>query len=340
MASACARAEAVCGVVDGQTCGTCPGSSTCSSSKKTCIETVATLPFRSPVSTAIAGGRLFVTGYTSTSAQGTDLVAIELATKQVQTIAMGAVRSPLAKAGNDVLWTDAMGLRRLAPGAMVPATTAGLTSFCSDLLVDGASVYCGISGDARIGVSGLGIKKFPLAGGTATWSKTYLNNAHFTVGGGYLFYVGTTDNFSSFTNLGAVDLSDGMDQVLATGGSLSSSFILADADSFYFVQSQGGATLTRMPFTSTTGVDLLTSSVGIDRDSTVMKDGAIVTYATVGGVEGVWKVPVANPSQRSLVLDRADLRISTYGPTELLADGDGWIFITGNVVYRTIRPAL
>jgi hypothetical protein len=283
---------------------------------------------------------LFVTGSTTSSNQGFDLVAIDLATRQQQTIAMASVRSPLTKVAQDVLWTDSTGLRRLAPGSTVASTTAGLTSSCSDLLVDGAFVYCGIYGDARIGVSGLGIRKFPLAGGTATWAKTSLNNAHFTVGGGYLFYTGTTDNFSSFTNLGAIDLGDGMDQVLASGGSLNNGFILADADSFYFVQSQGGATLTRMPFTSTQGTDLLTSSVGLDRDSTVMKDGAIFTYATVSGVEGLWKVPVANPAQKALVLDRADLRITTYGPTELQAAGDEWLFVTGNVVYRTVRPAL
>ncbi len=338
-ASACARAHAVCGTVDGQSCGTCPGASTCASSKQLCVETVATLPFRYSNSLRVAGNRAFVTGYTTYSSMGVDLTMIDLTNKQQTSLATANVRSPLTVSGSDVLWTDGTGLRRLSPGSTQASTVAGMNVFCADLLVEGSSIYCSWYGDARLGVSYYGIKKYPLAGGAPTTVKSSLNNAVMAASGGYLFYVGTTDNFSSFSNLGAVDLTDNSDQVLASGGSLDR-FILADADSFYFLQHGSGSTITRMPFTSTQGTDLLTSEEGIDRDSTVMKNGVITTYAKVGGVQGLWSVPVANPTQRTLLLDKTDLHIGTYGPTELVADGNGWLFITDNVVYRAIAPAL
>jgi len=156
----------------------------------------------------------------------------------------------------------------------------------------------------------------------------------------YLFYVGTTDNYSSFGNLGVYDTTDGMDQVLASGGVLDSRFIMVDDDAFYFVRNQTGATLERMPYTATQSTDLITSESGLSRDSTVLQGGSLFTVAKVGGVEGLWKVPLAAPTTRSVVLSADDLKVTSQASVASLhSQGAGWLFVTGSTVYRTVAPA-
>ncbi|MBE2249038.1 MAG: hypothetical protein IAE78_05755 [Myxococcus sp.] len=335
--SACARAGAVCGVVDGQACGTCPGTSVCASTRQQCLETVATVPVQYVFSTALVGDRLFVTGVTSLQANGRDLYVVDLVTKQTQRLAMGTVLSPVATNGTSVFWTEAMGARRLGPGETQPTTISGLNGYCADLLVTSQHLFCGYGGSARLGVSGFGIKRVPLAGGAVTWVKEFLNSARMALGAPYLFYVGTTDNFASFATLGAIDTTDGSDQVLVSGGALDSRFIMVDADAYYFVSNQTGATLTRMPFTAAQSTDLVTSESGLSRDTTVLQGDSLFTVAKVGGVEGLWRVPVANPSGRSLVLSAADLKVTAQTSTSNLhATSGDWVFVTGSTVYRTV----
>jgi len=330
----------VCGVVDGQTCGTCPGSSVCASTKKQCLETVASVPMQYVFSTALVGDRLFVSGTSSLQATGRDLYVIDLATKQTQRLATAALQSPLATNGTSVFWTETTGARRLAAGSTTPTTITGLNGYCADLLVTGQHLYCGYGGSARLGVSGFGIKRLPLAGGTVTWVKEFLNSPRMAFAAPYLFYVGTTDNYSSFGNLGVYDTTDGMDQVLASGGVLDSRFIMVDDDAFYFVRNQTGATLERMPYTATQSTDLITSESGLSRDSTVLQGGSLFTVAKVGGVEGLWKVPLAAPTTRSVVLSADDLKVTSQASVASLhSQGAGWLFVTGSTVYRTVAPA-
>ena len=340
VASACSAAGAVCGVVDGQTCGTCPGTSVCASTKKQCVETVASIPIQYVMSTVLVGDRLFVSGLSSLQATGRDLTVVDLTTRQTQVLATATVLSPLATNGTSVFWTDTTGVRRLTPGSTTPTTISGLSGYCADLLVTSQEVYCGYGGSARYGVDAFGIKRMPLSGGTFTWAKRFLNSARMAFAAPYLLYVGTTDNSSSFGNLGAFDTSDNTDQVLASGGILDSRFIMADDDAFYFVRNQSGATIERMPYTATQGTDLVTSENGLARDSTVLQGGTLFTVAKVGGVEGLWQVPVAAPTTRSMVLTATDLKVTPQaGVSNLHAQGTGWLFVTGSTVYRTVSPA-
>lgn len=340
VASPCTAAGAVCGVVDGQTCGTCPGTSVCASTKQQCLETVASVPLQYVMSTALVGDRLFVSGTSSLQATGRDLYVVDLGTKQTQLLATAALQSPLATNGSSVFWTETTGARRLTSGSTTPTTITGLNGSCADLLVTGQHLYCGYGGSARYGVSGFGIKRIPLAGGTVTWVKEFLNSPRMAFASPYLFYVGTTDNYSSFGNLGAYDTTDGMDQVLASGGVLDSRFIMVDADAFYFARNESGATIERMPYTATQGTDLITSESGLSRDTTVLQGGNLFTFAKVGGVEGLWQVPLTTPTARSVVLSAADLKVTSQASvTNLHAKGTGWLFVTGSTVYRTVPPA-
>ncbi|MBL8937171.1 MAG: hypothetical protein JNM69_21610, partial [Archangium sp.] len=178
-----------------------------------------------------------------------------------------------------------------------------------------------------------------LAGGTATWARSYLNYPHFAAVGQYVFYGGTTDNQYSFKNIGAYDTTANDDQVVVSGGSLDSKFVMADTDAFYFVEYRNAdAVLARAPFDSANAIDLLTGS-GIMRETTVLQPSEIFTIAKVGMEEGLWKVSLTNPAQRSLVLNMADLHgTSQAGPSHLLSRGDGWLFISGTTVYRTVAP--
>lgn len=339
VADACSQAGAVCGVVNGQTCGTCPGSATCSATKTTCIETVATLPAQYVHSVALVGTQLFVTSTSSLNQSARDLSAVDLSTKQLRPIASNTVLSPLASANGALFWGEAMGLRRLDQGMAQPATIAGLDYGCSDLVIMGQFAYCGIGGNARYGVSSFGIKKLPLAGGTATFAKSYLNYPRLAAVPPYLFYVGTTDNQYSFKTLGAVDTTDGADQVVLSGGALDSSFVMADTDAYYFVEyGSSTATLGRVPFDATATTPLV-SGTGFRRDTTVLRSGEVFTVAKVGTQEGLWRVPFSAPSSRSLVLTSVDLQwTANGGPSHVLANGAGWIFVSGATVYRTLAP--
>jgi hypothetical protein len=340
VASACSAAGAVCGVVDGQTCGTCPGTSVCTSTKKHCVETVASVPIQYVMSTALVGDRLFVSGLSSLQANGRDLYAVDLTTKQTQLLATATVLSPLASNGTSVFWTDTTGVRRLTPTSTTPTTLTGLSGYCADLLVTNQEVFCGYGGSARYGVDAFGIKRMPLTGGAFTWAKQFLNSARMAFSAPYLLYVGTTDNYSSFGNLGAFDTSDNTDQVLASGGMLESRFIMADDNAFYFVRNQSGATIQRMPYTATQGTDLLTSESGIARDTTVLQGSNLFTVAKVGGVEGLWQVPLSTPTARSVVLSAAELKVTAQtSVSNLQSQGAGWLFVTGSTVYRTVSPA-
>lgn len=339
-ADACTQANAVCGVVNGQTCGTCPGGSVCSSTKRLCVEAVATLPNTQYVSSAVlAGDQLFVTTTASLNQSARDLTAVDLTSKQTRTVARGKVYSPLTVKNGTVFWGEATGLRRLDPGMTTPTTIPGLDYGCSDLVVSGQFLYCGIGGDARYGLSGLGIKKLPLAGGTATWARSYLNFPHLAAVGQYVFYIGTTDNQYSFKNLGAYDTTANDDQVVVSGGSLDSKFVMADTDAFYFVEYRNNdAVLARAPFDSQSAIDLLKGS-GIQRETTVLQPSDVFTIAKVGMEEGLWKVSLTNPAERSLVLNMADLHGTSQAvPSHLLARADGWLFISGTTVYRTVAP--
>lgn len=339
-ADACTQANAVCGVVNGQTCGTCPGGSVCSSTKRLCIETVATLPNTQYVfSAVIAGDQLFVATTASLNQGARDLVAVDLTSKQPRSVATGKVFSPLTVKNGSVFWGEAMGLRRLDRGMTTPSTIPGLDYGCSDLVVSGQFIYCGIGGDARYGLSGLGIKKLPVAGGVATWARSYLNFPHLAAVGQYVFYVGTTDNQYSFKNLGAYDTTANDDQVVVSGGSLDSKFVMADTNAFYFVEYRNAdAVLARAPFDSTTSIDLLKGS-SIQRETTVLQASAIFTIAKVGAEQGLWKVSLNDPAQRALVLNWSDLHGTAQdGPSHLLSLGDGWLFISGSTVYRTVAP--
>lgn len=340
VASACTAAGAVCGVVDGQTCGTCPGTSVCASTKKQCVDTVASIPIQYVMSTALVGNRLFVSGLSSLQANGRDLYVVDLTTKQTQQLATATVLSPLATNGASVYWTDTTGVRRIVPGSTTPTTITGLSGYCADLLVANQELFCGYGGSARYGVDAFGIKRLPLGGGTFTWAKRFLNSPRMAFAAPYLFYVGTTDNYSSFGNLGAFDTSDNTDQVLASGGILDSRFIMVDDDAFYFARNQTGATIERMLYTATQSTDLITSESGISRDTTVLQGGSLFTVAKVAGVEGLWQVPVAAPTTRSVVLTAADLKMTSQDSvSNLHMQGAGWLFVTGSTVYRTIAPA-
>ncbi|MBL8919733.1 MAG: hypothetical protein JNJ54_12775 [Myxococcaceae bacterium] len=339
IADACSQAGAICGVVNGQTCGACPQGSTCSAARTTCIEAVATLPAQYVHSVALIGAQLYVTSTASLNQSARDLSAIDLSTKQVRPLASNVVLSPLATANGSLLWGEAMGLRRLEQSATQPVTIAGLDSGCSDLVVMGAFAYCSVGGNARYGVSSFGIKKLPLAGGTATFVKSYLNYARLAAVAPYLFYVGTTDNQYSFKTLGAVDSRDGTDQVVLSGGVLDSGFVLADPDAYYFVEyGNSTATLGRVPFDATTTTPLV-SGTGFRRDTTVLRAGELFTVAKVGTQEGLWRIPLAAPSSRSLVLTSTDLQwTANGGPSHVLANGSGWLFVSGATVYRTVTP--
>lgn len=339
VADACSQAGAVCGVVNGQTCGTCPGGSTCSATKTTCIEAVATLPAQYVHSVALIGTQLYVTSTMSLSQAARDLSAVDLTTKQVRAVATSSVLSPLTTSNGALYWGEAMGLRRLDQGASQPVQLAGLDSGCSDLVVMGQFAYCGIGGNARYGVSSFGIKKLPLTGGTATFVKSYLNYPRLVGVAPYLFYIGTTDNQYSFKTLGAVDTTDGTDQVVLSGGVLDSSFVMADTDAYYYVEyGSSTATLGRVPFDATTTTPLV-SGTGFMRDTTVLRSGELFTVAKIGTQEGLWRVPFSAPSSPSLVLSNVDLQwTANGGPSHLLANGAGWLFVSGNTVYRTLTP--
>lgn len=339
MADACSRASAVCGVVDGQACGVCPGGSVCSTSKTACIETVATVPARFVDSTALVGTTLYVTGFDSTSAQGRDLYAVDLTTKQVQRVASGTVLSPVRASGQTVLWAELNGLRRLQAGSTTPTTITGTTGQCTDLLEAGGFIYCSIGGDPRFGVSSFGIRRIPSAGGPFTWTKQFLNRARLAFVAPFIFYVGTTDNFSSFSHLGAVDPTDGLDQVVVSGGSLQSDFVLASREGYFFVERGAQSTLTQVPFDSETARAVLTGD-GFDRASTVLQGGDVFTVTKVGPTLGLWRVPLSNPTSRTLTLTAADLSATDLErPTGLHPVGSGWLFVTDSVVYRTVGAA-
>ncbi|MDX2015897.1 MAG: hypothetical protein SFW67_37230 [Myxococcaceae bacterium] len=336
LADACSRAGAVCGVVDGQTCGVCPGGSVCSASKTACIETVATVPARYVDSTALVGTTLYVTGFDSTSAQGRDLYAVDLTTKQVQRVASGTVLSPVRASGQTVLWAELNGLRRLPAGSTTPTTITGTTGQCTDLVEAGGFIYCSIGGDPRFGVSSFGIRRIPSAGGPFTWTKQFLNRARLAFVAPFVFYIGTTDNSSSFANLGAVDTSDGMDQVVVSGGALQSNFVLASQQGFFFVESGAQSKLTQVPFDSPMERVLLTGD-WFDRASTVLQGGDVFTVTKVGPTLGLWRVPLANVGARSLTLTAADLQATDQErPEAVYPQGSGWLFVTNSVVYRTV----
>lgn len=341
VADACAQANAVCGVVGGQSCGTCPGTSACASTKTACVETVAAVPLQYINSTALVGGRLFLEGSNSTSAMGRDLYAVDLVTKQVESLATGTVRSPLATSGQAVFWTDSTGVRRLAgaPGSQ-PSTITGLADWCTDLLVTAQHVYCSVGGSPRYGVSAFGIKRLPIAGGTWTWARSSLNYARLAWAAPYLFYVGSTDNFSSFKVLGAVDTTNADDQTVVSGGPLDGSFVMVDENAFYFVENAtGGAKLNRAPFAGGASTVVLTGQ-WLDRKTTVLSGDAVFSVAKVGGVDGLWRAPLTQPGTPALVLSGADLGVTTTrSTTQLHAHGGGWLFVTGSSVQRTVGPA-
>jgi hypothetical protein len=287
----------------------------------------------------VSGDQLYLTSTTSLNQSARDLLAVNLTTKQTRTVASQTVLSPLAVGGGSVFWAERTGLRRLTSPTATPTTISGLDYGCSDLLVSGQALYCGIGGDARYGVSSFGIKKLPLAGGTATWTKTYLNYPHLAAIGQYVFYVGTTDNQYSFKTMGAWDTSMNDDMPLVSGGSLDSSFVMADAYSFYFVEYPGTeAVLHRVLFDTNADVQVA-SGTGFLKDTTVLQSGALVTIAKLGAEEGLWQVGLTAPSTRTLVLSAADLKkTATTGPSHVRATSDGLVFITGNTVYRTVAP--
>jgi len=297
------------------------------------------VPARYIDSSALVGTTLHVTGFDSTTASGRDLYAVDLGTKQVQKLVTANVLSPVRASGNTVLWAEFNGLRRLTAGATTPATISGTTGQCTDLLVAGQFIYCSIGGSARFGVSDFGIQRIPVSGGAMTWVKESLNRARLAFVAPYLFHVGTTDNFSSFANLGAVDATDGMDQVFASGGTLQSDFVMADAQALYFVETGSTSRLTRAPFDSTSSSVIVTGG-WLDRDLTVLRGGDVFTVTKVGTTTGLWKISTTTPTDRALVLSDADLRANdSVRPEALHPNGNGWLFITESVVYRTLAAA-
>ncbi len=337
---ACAQVGAVCGAVNGTTCGTCPAGSTCAGTKKACVQPLATVPVASGgyvTSTALLGDRLYVAASPG-SGSWMSLYEVTLGTGQTRQVP-GTVRSPLAQNGSELFFTDEAGARRLTPGSTTSTAIPGMGTWCNSLLVAGQKLYCGIGGDARYGVSGFGVKQLPLAGGTATWLKSYLNYPHLAAAGQYVFYVGTTDNTYSFANLGAVDTTNGQDQVVVSGGALDSKFVMADAQAFYFVRHAGStSTLVRTRYEAAQGDDVLTGR-GIFTDTTVLDGANVYTITAVDGVDGLWRVPVASPASKELLLGKADMGPSTYGPSHLHRAGAEWVFVSGASVYRAFTPA-
>lgn len=339
VADACSQAGAVCGVVSGQSCGVCPGASVCSSSKTACVESVATIPVRFIDSTALVGSTLYVTGFDSTSATARDLYAVNLTTKQVDRLATGTVLSPVRASGNSVLWAELNGLRRLSVGATTPTTISGTTGQCTDLVEAGGFIYCSIGGDPRQGVSSFGIRRIPSGGGAFTWTKQFLNRARLAFVAPFLFYVGTTDNFSSFATLGAVDTTDGMDINLVSGGVLQRDFVMGDTQALYFVETGATSKLTRSPYDSPTTSVLLTGD-WFSRDTTVLQQGQLFTVSKVGPTLGLWRVPLSDPNGRGLVLSAEDLRATDSDRPEAVYQTQAtWLFVTGSMVYRTVGAA-
>lgn len=336
----CTAAGAVCGTVDGVVCGTCPGTSTCAATRKACIEQTATLPLSEYTTSSVAvGDRLYAAGPDAKGSTTSTLVEVTLSTGAVRTIAEGiTLRSPLAHNGAHLFWTDAQGLRRLPVGGSAIDTLPGLTGSCAALLASATQVHCGTGGDAKYGVSYYGIKTVPSGGGTATWTVQNLNYPRMSLISTLLFYVGTTDNYYSFGNLGVTDVSDGFQQWLVSGGALDAYFILTDADAYYFVRKDSaGRTLVRTPYAAATSVDLVTAD-GFDMSTTVSTGTDIWTVAKIDGALGLHRIPVANPAAREAWLSAADLGEGAWGPDALFRTESGWTFITGTQVRRAVPP--
>ena len=117
----------MCGTVDGQLCGTCPGATTWSSTRQACLETVATLPFSSYVSgAALSGDALYVSGPPSSSANTRTLVELNLASGQVRTLGTGLTYlSPLAVNGTHLFYATGTGVSRIPHGATTPDALTG-----------------------------------------------------------------------------------------------------------------------------------------------------------------------------------------------------------------------
>ncbi|MBL9039698.1 MAG: hypothetical protein JNG84_14370 [Archangium sp.] len=337
MTDACTRAGAVCGTIDGTPCGTCPGTSTCASTQRACLERLTTLPTDQFTTSLVQlGGHLVVT-HTTSAGNGRDVFDIDLATNGAQRVATDSAWSPLTSDGTRVYWTDTTGVRALTPGSTQLATITGLRRWCNALLPLGQNLYCAYGGSARqIGVSGYGIVRVPLTGGAETWVKTYLNATRLAASGPYLFYAGTTDNLSSFTNIGAVDTTSGDDQVLITGSSANSRVLFADSEAFYFEANDApGTRLVRVPLDSPQMVDVVRTG-GVLSETTSF-NGAFTTFASIDGVRGVWRVPAVVPAQRVRLLNESDLGTATQ-PDALITSGEVIYFVSKGVVSRAFAP--
>ena len=325
--SPCAEAGAVCGMVQGTNCGTCPSSASCSVDQRQCIETVATITASVGVTGAtVAGNSLYLS---VAQAADVSVVEVNLSTRTRRDLATGEQRlSPLASNGSHLFYASSTGLHRVAIGGTNVESVTGISGSCYSLLADAQYVYCGEGGDPRYGVSSYGIRRLPVTGGVRSTVVSYLNYPSMAKEGNLLFHVGTTDNYASFAVMGVTDLNDMSGQSLVSGGPLGSRFVLADSSAFYFLD---GANLTRAPFDNTTTPPLAVVS-GLRRETTVADGSAVFAIGEVATKGGLYRLPI-NGGAAQKIADAADFGGDVGEVVALLRSDARWLIVTSSAVY-------
>lgn len=332
LVDACAQAGAVCGTLNGTSCGTCAGDSTCSTDRRQCIETLATITAATGVTGAVVAGNALYLSVAETS--NASIVEVDLTSSARRDVATGELRvSPLATNGSHLFYASSTGLHRVALGTTTVENLPGLNGSCFSLLADGQHVYCGVGGDPRFGLDAFGIDRLPVTGGARTDVRSSLNYPRMAKWQNLLFHVGTTDNFSSFAVMGVTDLNDMSAQSLVSGGPLGSRFVLADSAAFYFLD---GAKLTRAPYDNSMS-PVLAEVSGLRQETTVADGSAVFGIGEIGGVGGLYKVPVTGGAAEKLI-DEADFGGDVGEVVALLKGTDRWLIVTSTKVFRVRVP--
>ncbi len=334
----CGAQHAVCGTIQGQSCGTCPGTSTCSSDQQHCIEHIATLPFdRFSISAALAGDRVYVTGEPTANDPNKTLLEVTLSTGATRTILSGEpALSPLTTNATHLIFATGTGIKKLAFGSTQVDSITGMSGTCYSVLATAQRVFCSIAGNPRIGVSDLGIRSLPTGGGTWSWVDQGINFVAMARVENLLFSIGSTDNYASFKVVSVTDLNDMSGQSLASGGALDGSFMLADREAWYYVaqatSGTSGSELTRMPFDNSASQVMARSTSGFRQNLSLADVSDVYTVATVNGDSGLYRLPRSGTPTKLISL--ADLGGDAGNITAMFRTADGWVFVVGTQVLR------